>query len=149
MRRAIRPSDPCVMGPGDTAPRTPPFGVLSFSARAVVAAFTDVTGRLIMLKQTSSEYRGFRTAGIRLREEMMPHLARLTAGGARAMFHALHAFDTAPAGMLTEQGLLPRETAAAILRALREMEKEGVEETRSKGGGGVPSGGPDLFLRVG
>ena len=76
-----------------------------------------------MLKQTSSEYRGFRTAGIRLREEMMPHLARLTAGRARLMFHALHAFDKAQAVMLTEQGLLPRETAAAILRALREIEK--------------------------
>ena len=93
-----------------------------------------------MLKQNSSEYRGFRTAGIRLREEMMPHLARLTAGRARAMFHALHAFDKAQAVMLTEQGLLPRETAAAILRALREMEKEGVEETRSKVGGGLHSG---------
>jgi argininosuccinate lyase len=102
-----------------------------------------------MLKQTSSEYRGFRTAGIRLREEMMPHLARLTAGRARAMFHALHAFDKAQAVMLTEQGLLPRETAAAILRALREMEKAGVEETRSKVGGGLHSGEQYLIRKLG
>ena len=102
-----------------------------------------------MLKQPSSEYRGFRTPGIRLREEMLPHLARLTAGRARAMFHALHTFDKAQAVMLVEEGLLPRETGAAILRALREMEKEGVEETRSKIGGGLHSGEQYLIRKLG
>jgi hypothetical protein len=36
-----------------------PFGVLSFTGRASVGAFTDVTGRLDTLKQTSSEYRSY------------------------------------------------------------------------------------------
>jgi argininosuccinate lyase len=102
-----------------------------------------------MLKQPSSEYRGFRTAGIRLREEMLPNLARLTAGRARAMFHALHAFDKAQAVMLVEEGLLAREAGAAILRALREMEKEGVDEARSRVGGGLHSGEQYLIRALG
>ena len=56
-----------------------------------------------MLKQPSAEYRGFRTAGIRLREEMLPQLARLSAGRSRPMLHALHAFDKAHAVMLVEE----------------------------------------------
>ena len=53
-----------------------------------------------MLKQTSSEYRGFRTPGIRLKEEMLPHLQHLAAGRSRRYLHALHAFDKAQAVML-------------------------------------------------
>jgi hypothetical protein len=42
-----------------------------------------------MPKQPSSEYRGFRPAGVRLREEMLPQLGRLAAGRSRAMLHAI------------------------------------------------------------
>ena len=58
-----------------------------------------------MLKQPSSEYRGFRAGGIRLREEMLPQLGKLAAGRSRLMFHALHAFDKAQAVMLVEEAL--------------------------------------------
>ncbi len=50
-----------------------------------------------MLKQPSPEYRGFRTAGIRLSEEMLPQLQKLAAGRSRPMLEALHAFDKAHA----------------------------------------------------
>src|SRR5438128_4142284 len=56
-----------------------------------------------MLKQPSPEYRGFRTAGIRLSEEMLPQLQKLAAGRSRPMLEALHAFDKAHAVMLVEQ----------------------------------------------
>ncbi|HXG15601.1 MAG TPA: argininosuccinate lyase [Calidithermus sp.] len=102
-----------------------------------------------MLKQPSAEYRGFRTAGIRLREEMLPQLARLSAGRSRPMLHALHAFDKAHAVMLVEEGLLAPAAGAAILRALREMEKAGVEEVRTRVGGGLHSGEQYLIRTLG
>ena len=102
-----------------------------------------------MLKQPSPEYRGFRTPGIRLREEMLPQLGRLAAGRSRAMLHAFHAFDKAQAVMLVEEGLLRREHGQAILASLRQMEKDGVEEVRSKTGGGVHSGEQYLIRALG
>ncbi len=102
-----------------------------------------------MLKQPSPEYRGFRTPGIRLREEMLPQLGRLAAGRSRAMLHAFHAFDKAQAVMLVEEGLLRREHGQAILAALRQMEKDGVEEVRAKTGGGVHSGEQYLIRALG
>jgi argininosuccinate lyase len=102
-----------------------------------------------MLKQTSSEYRGFRAAGIRLREEMLPQLTKLYGARTRPMLHIMHAFDLAHAVMLCEQGLLARDTAAAILTALRRMEKDGVEETRAAVGGGLHSGEQYLIRTLG
>jgi hypothetical protein len=72
-----------------------------------------------MLKQPSSEYRGFRAAGVRLREEILPQLSRLAAGRSKSMLHVFHAFDKAQAVMLVEEGLLSREHGRAILEALR------------------------------
>jgi argininosuccinate lyase len=102
-----------------------------------------------MLKQPSPEYRGFRPAGVRLREEMLPQLARLAAGRSRLMLHAFHAFDKAQAVMLVEESLLSREHGRAILAALRTMEQEGVEETRTRTGGGLHSGEQYLIRTLG
>jgi argininosuccinate lyase len=102
-----------------------------------------------VLQQPSSDYRGFRTAGIRLREEMLPQLTRMTAGRITPMLHAIHAFDKAHAVMLVERGLLSREHGAAILRALREMEREGVTEARVRVGGGTHSGEQYLVRALG
>ena len=102
-----------------------------------------------MLKQPSGEYRGFRTRGIRLSEDMLPELGRLSAGRTRPMLRTLHAFDKAHAVMLCEEGLLARPHAAAILRALREMEKEGVEDARLRVGGGLHSGEQYLIRALG
>src|SRR5262249_57946097 len=102
-----------------------------------------------MLKQPSSEYRGFRPAGVRLREEMLPQLARLAAGRSRLMLHALHAFDKAQAVMLVEEALLSREHGRAILDALRKMEKDGVDDVRTRTGGGLHSGEQYLIRTLG
>jgi argininosuccinate lyase len=102
-----------------------------------------------MLKQPSPEYRGFRTRGIRLNEDMLPELGRLSAGRTRPMLPALHAFDKAHAVMLCEEGLLARPHAAAILTALRAMETEGVEAARLRVGGGLHSGEQYLIRALG
>jgi len=102
-----------------------------------------------MLKQTSSEYRGYRTAGIRLRDEMLPQLGQLYGSRTRAMLPAVHAFDKAHTVMLVEEGLLPRDVGAAILRQLRALESEGVVEVRAKVGGGLHSGEHYLIRKLG
>lgn len=102
-----------------------------------------------MLKQPSSQYRGFRTAGIRLSEEMLPLLGKLYHGRTQPMLRAMHAFDKAHCVMLLEQGLLAREAAAAILGALRAMEQDGVVETRASVGGGLHSGEQYLIRKLG
>jgi argininosuccinate lyase len=102
-----------------------------------------------MLKQPSPEYRGFRARGIRLNEDMLPELGRLSAGRTRPMLRTLHAFDKAHAVMLCEEGWLAPAHAAAILGALRRMEQEGVEETRVRVGGGLHSGEQYLIRTLG
>src|SRR2546430_3733817 len=90
-----------------------------------------------MLKQKSSEYRGYRTAGIRLREEMLPQLKDLYGAHTHEMLPAVHAFDKAHTVMLVEEGLLDSKAGAACLRGLRRMEAEGVVKVRSQVGGGL------------
>src|SRR5687767_13153957 len=102
-----------------------------------------------MLKQPSPQYRGFRTAGIRLSEEMLPLLGQLYHGRTQPMLGAMHAFDKAHCVMLVEQGLLARDAGAAILSALRAMEKDGVVETRARVGGGLHSGEQYLIRTLG
>jgi argininosuccinate lyase len=102
-----------------------------------------------MLKQKSTEYRGFRTAGIRLNEEMLPHLSRLYGERTKPMQPAMHAFDKAHTVMLVEEGLLAREHGAAILRGIRALEGEGEAATRAKVGGGLHSGEQYLIRLLG
>ena len=94
-----------------------------------------------MLRQPSRSYRGFRTAGIRLSEEMLPLLGTLYHGRTQPMLRTMHAFDKAHCVMLVECGLLSREAGATILTALRETGKDGVVETRAEVGGRLHSGG--------
>ena len=93
-----------------------------------------------MLKQKSSEYRGYRNAGIRLREEMLPQLKQLYGAHTHEMLPAVHAFDKAHTVMLVEEGLLDAGAGAAVLRALRKMETEDLVKVRSEVGGGLHSG---------
>src|SRR3954471_24904304 len=102
-----------------------------------------------MLKQEPSKYRGYRNAGIRLSEEMLPQLGQLYGVRTRALLPAIHAFDKAHTVMLVEEGLLPRETGAAILRGLGQLESEGVVETRARVGGGLHSGEQYLIRLLG
>src|SRR5687768_1000762 len=102
-----------------------------------------------MLKQKSSEYRGFRTAGIRMKDEMLPALGQLYGSRIPALIPALHAFDKAHTVMLVEERLLSPKIGAALLRGLRQMESEGVVETRSRVGGGLHSGEQYLIRLLG
>jgi argininosuccinate lyase len=93
-----------------------------------------------MLKQKSSEYRGYRNPGIRLREDMLPQLKQLYGAHTHEMLPAVHAFDKAHTVMLVEEGLLDVAAGAAVLRALRKMEAEGTVNVRAQVGGGLHSG---------
>ena len=102
-----------------------------------------------MLKQNFSEYRGYRTAGIRLSEEQLPQLAQLYGARMSSMQLAVHAFDKAHTVMLVEEGILQLGAGAAILKALRDMEKGDVVATRVKVGGGLHSGEQYLIRLLG
>jgi argininosuccinate lyase len=93
-----------------------------------------------MLKQESSKYRGFRTPGIRLGEEMLPQLSKLYAGRTQIFLPASHAFDLAHTLMLVERGILEKEVGRKILKCIRGMEEEGIVEARTRVGGGLHSG---------
>ena len=102
-----------------------------------------------MLKQKSSEYRGFRNAGIRLTEEMAPQLAQLYGSRIPILMPALHAFDKAHIVMLVEERLMTQDCGAKLLQGLRKLEAEGVTETRMKVGGGLHSGEQYLIRLLG
>src|SRR5688572_6003485 len=102
-----------------------------------------------MLKQKSSEYRGYRTPGIRLSEEMLPQLKDLYGSHTREMLPAVHAFDKAHIVMLVEEGLLDAKAGAACLKGLRQLEGEGAEKIRAQVGGGLHSGEHYLIRMLG
>lgn len=88
----------------------------------------------------SSDYRGFRTAGARLTEEPLNHLDFHRSRLLGESVHAIHAFDKAHALMLGEEGIIPKTTSAAMLRAFRAMEADGLEKARAEADGGMHSG---------
>src|SRR3990172_6858001 len=58
----------------------------------------------------------------------------------RYLLNAFHLIDKAHLIMLVEEGLIPREDGVTMLRVLKEMEREGVEEVRLRTGGAMDSG---------
>ena len=102
-----------------------------------------------MLKQKSSVYRGYRNAGIRLREDMSPQLSKIYGGHMNVFLPAVHAFDKAHTTMLVEEGLLTVAVGSACLRGLRQMEAEGVAAARLNAGGGLHSGEQYLIRLLG
>lgn len=98
---------------------------------------------------SNSDYRGFRTAGARLTEEPLAHLDFHRSNLLGESVHAIHAFDKAHALMLTEEGIVPRATGVAILRAFRAMEARGVESARAEADGGMHSGEHYLIRALG
>ena len=76
-------------------------------------------------QQASAQYRGYRNAGIRLNEDLLPHLYDRPEAVDEIIW-AIHDFDKAHLVMLVEEKLIPRESGVAMLRALREMEERGV-----------------------
>jgi len=71
-------------------------------------------------QQVSANYRGYRTAGIRLSEELLPHLADRPEA-LDQIIQPIHDFDKAHLVMLVEEKLIDRDAGIAMLLALREM----------------------------
>lgn len=102
-----------------------------------------------MRKQVHTEYRGFRTPGIRLSEPLLPDVISHSSEVERPVLYAYHRFDKAHLTMLAEENLIPRQDALAMLRTLRDMEAEGVEQVRLRDGGGMHSAEQYLIRRLG
>jgi argininosuccinate lyase len=100
-----------------------------------------------MRKQRASEYRGYRTAGIRLTEEILPSL--LASETPSDTLRVVHQFDKAHAVMLTEEGIIPRSDGIRILAALRELEDGDVVARRLEAGGGEHSGEQVAIRKLG
>ena len=101
-----------------------------------------------MRKQQSKEWRGFRTAGIRLTEEPAPGVESHRSEKVSAKLYAYHRFDKVHLVMLTEEELIPRKDGVAMLCALRDMERTGVEAARMEAQGGMHSGEYFLIKRL-
>jgi argininosuccinate lyase len=102
-----------------------------------------------MRQQIHTEYRGFRTPGIRLTEPLLPDVTGHSSEAELPVLYAYHLFDKAHLTMLAEENLIPRQDAIAMLRALRDMEVEGVEKVRLEAGGGMHSAEQYLIRRLG
>ncbi len=102
-----------------------------------------------MLQAPHTEYAGPRAAGIRMNDPLMPGLTTQYGPAEDALLEAYHLFDKAHLVMLGEEQLIPREDAAAMLAALRELEAEGVSIVRNQVGGGMHSAEQYLIRRLG
>jgi argininosuccinate lyase len=60
-----------------------------------------------------------------------------------------HLFDVVHVIMLTEQEIIPQEIGVQLLKALKEMEHEGIDDARKKAGGVAHSGEAYLIQRLG
>jgi len=97
------------------------------------------------------EYRGFRTAAGRLKEELAPSVVAISHNTNNILptLYAIHMFDKAHLAMLGETGIIPPADAAAMLQELRAVEREGVEKVRLEAGGGMHSAEYVLIRRLG
>lgn len=103
-----------------------------------------------MLKQDSARYSGFRAAGIRLREELVPSLVSHRSDKIKDQLYTIHMFDKAHLVMLTEKGFIPLEDGRRLLAELRRMDEEGSsDELRLEHGGGMHSGEQYLIRLLG
>ncbi len=84
-------------------------------------------------------YRGYRAAGIRLREERSADLPLRRVDRFDAIVDAVHAFDKAHVVMLCETSIVDHETAQAIFRGIRHMEEVGMRRARLDAHGGEHS----------
>ena len=97
-----------------------------------------------------TEYAGYRGVGVRLSEPMVEDLrADAAHGREEPVFKGYHMFDKAHTLMLGEEGLIPREDAAAILRAFREMEDYGFMKARAEQPWGLHAGENYLIRKLG
>ncbi len=100
------------------------------------------------LQQDSDHYQGYRTAGIRMREDLLPSLQFHRTDKLFDTIAAIHAFDKAHTVMLVEQGIIPAEAGAAILSSLRHIEGDD-GKARLEANGGKHSGEQYLIRTLG
>ncbi len=97
-----------------------------------------------------TDYAGYRGVGVRLSEPMVDDLRPDAAHGRETpVFKGLHMFDKAHSLMMGEEGLIPREDAAAILSAFREMERYGFMKAREEQPWGLHAGENFLIRKLG
>ncbi|WP_026877169.1 argininosuccinate lyase [Jiangella gansuensis] len=101
------------------------------------------------LQQPHATYRGYRTAGIRLSEELDASAVVPGISDPASFLAAAHRFDKAHVVMLTERELIPRSAGAAILNELRRLEKHDIVEQRARVGGERHSGEQYLIRALG
>ncbi|MCK9495503.1 MAG: argininosuccinate lyase [Dehalococcoidia bacterium] len=102
-----------------------------------------------MLQPPAKEYSGPRGVGIRMTEPLTPGMGGAYSETGADLLEAYHLFDKAHLVMLGEEDLIPREAAARMLAALREMERDGAVDVRRQVGGGMHSGEQYLVRRLG
>ena len=88
----------------------------------------------------------YRMAGLRLTEPPEPFE---TYQRSIPEFAGYHLFDKVHAVMLIEQGVIPKEIGVQLLKAFREMEKEGIDKARREAGGVAHSGEAYLIQKLG
>ena len=93
-----------------------------------------------MRKQKQEEYKGYRTAGIRLMEPMLAGLPAFSEGQDEGALYPYHLFDKAHLVMLAEEALIPKTDVALMLKELRSTEPDKIVESRMEAGGAMHSG---------
>ncbi len=101
------------------------------------------------LRGDDREYSGYRRPGIRLMEPLDPLVDTPARPAGMSPAAAVHRFDKAQLVMLAEQGIISIADAAACLRALLEMEREGLEPARAATRAGNHAGEVYLIRRLG
>jgi len=82
-------------------------------------------------------------------EEELPGISLHKPEDELFQFPVFQTLDKAQLVEITEQGMIPREDGIKMLKALREMEKEGLEEVRLKTGGSMHGGEHYLIRKLG
>ena len=99
-------------------------------------------------RQRFGEYRGYRRAGIRLKEAPMDGMPTGSSVSDPAHLLACHAFDKAHLVMLAEERLIPRRDAAAMLASLRALNRGDPARALAEAGGGIHAGEQYLIRKL-
>ena len=87
------------------------------------------------------DFEVYRKKGVRLTAEMSSLLNRYFYMPMKGKgWKGFQMFDKAHTVMLTEEGIIPREAGIKILKALRQIESEGIQKVREELGGGMHCG---------
>lgn len=101
-----------------------------------------------MKKPKDSEYKGYRSAGIRLKEEILSDIDTGSSRNEPHHIYACHMFDKAHIVMLAEENLIPLKHAAQMLECFRKIKSEELLDTLIGVGGGIHSGEQYLVRKL-